>query len=59
MEPMMVIDSLHRCTVHFVESFNYHTNKCTYIKFLTLKHLKSLQNVSILRSSSGSYALPC
>jgi len=26
---------------------------------LTLKHLKSLQHVSILRSSSGSYVVPC
>jgi len=25
----------------------------------TLKHLKSLQHVSILRSSSGSYTVPC
>jgi len=25
----------------------------------TLKHLKSLQHISILRSSSGSYVAPC
>jgi len=28
-------------------------------KILTLKHIKSLQHVSILRSSSGSYTVPC
>ena len=28
-------------------------------KFFILKHLKSLQHVSIQRSSSGSYAVPC
>ena len=30
-----------------------------HIRFFTLKHLKSLQHVSILRSSSGSYNVPC
>ena len=28
-------------------------------KNFTLKHLKSLQHVSILRSSSGRYTVPC
>jgi len=39
--------------------FNQHTNQCTHITFFTLLHLKSLQHVSILRSSSGSYTVPC
>ena len=47
------------CTVHFVESFNQHTNWRTYIKFFILKHLKSQQHVSILRSSSGNYTVLC
>ena len=47
---------LYRCTVHFVQSFNQHTNQCTYINFFTLKRLKSLQHVSILRSSSGCFS---
>ena len=34
------------------------TNAHTKI-FFTLKHLKSLQHVSIIRSSSGSYTAPC
>ena len=29
-----------------------------HIHIFTLKHLKSLQNISILRSSSGSYTVP-
>jgi len=28
-------------------------------KMFTLKHLKSFQHVSIPRSSSGSYTVPC
>ena len=50
---------LYRCTMHFAESFDQHTNQCTYIKLFILKHLKLLQHVSILRSSSGSCAVPC
>jgi len=38
---------------HQVLTFNHHINQCTYIKLLILKHLRSLQHVSILRSSSG------
>ena len=38
---------LHRCTVHFAESFNQHINRCTYTKLFTLKHLKLLQHISI------------
>ena len=34
------------------------TNAHTWHLF-TLKHLKSLQHVSIIRSSSGSYTVPC
>ena len=52
-------DHFHRCIVHFAETLNQHTNQYTYIKLFILTHLKSLQHVSILRSSSGSYAVPC
>ena len=30
---------LYCCTVYFVQSFNYHTNKCTYIQF----HINTLK----------------
>jgi len=31
---------LYRCTVHFVESLNQHTNQCTYITFFYIKTFK-------------------
>jgi hypothetical protein len=41
------------CTVHFEDSLSI-TQQRMHIKFITLKHLKTLLHISILRSSSDS-----
>jgi len=52
----------HRCTVHFIKSFQLWTNKCTYTTF-HLKHFKTLKTTptcfDLFRSSSGSFVVPC
>jgi len=52
------LNHTYRCTVHSVVYFSNKPNKCTYIVFnnlkFTLKHLKTLPHVSIIRSSSES-----
>ena len=50
---------IYRCSVHFVVIQLAHQLMHIRNIFFTLKHLKSLQHVSMLGSSSGSYTVPC
>ena len=50
--------SVRKLLVNFFTIQLAHQLRHIHIFFFTLKHLKSLQHISILRSCSGSYAVP-
>jgi len=45
---------LEKCGTDYQDHLISTQTEATYTKVFTLKHLKSLQHISILRSSSGS-----